>query len=112
MQAGKMRHRVTLQRAKPIRDYFGQSVMNWTDVQTVWAEVEWVTGKELVIGHAEQAETTLKITLRYRPDLRTDWRIIHHPPTGYGEICAIDAVLPDARKTRLEVLCSSGVKHD
>lgn len=40
IQAGKLRHRITIQRETVTRDEYGSEVKTWDDLATVWASVE------------------------------------------------------------------------
>lgn len=77
MQAGKLRHRITLQRKTVQPDIFGGSVDTWTDTAVnVWASVEPLQGRELSIAQSVSAETTTRITMRYRADVLQADRIV------------------------------------
>ena len=92
MQAGKLRHRITLQRNVPRQDpHSGEMVSQWHDVDSVWAEVVPLSAREFVAARAVQSEVVARITIRYRADVDSTMRVIHR-----GEIYAIDGVLADA----------------
>lgn len=77
MQAGKLRHRVTIQEQSTARDTFGQRVDTWTTVATVWASVEPLQGREFLDGRSLEAEISLRVRMRYRsgvePTMRLSW---------------------------------------
>lgn len=78
MQAGGLRHRVTIQDSSdPARDTYGAEIDVWADVATVWAVVEPLQGREFFDAQATNAETTTRIRLRYRegivPEMRVTW---------------------------------------
>ncbi|CQR09167.1 TPA: phage head closure protein [Yersinia enterocolitica] len=108
MEPGRFRHRITLQVFREVgRLDSGQPDQQWVDVATVSAEVKAISGRELIASGAELSEATVRIWMRYRPDVDTAARILFR-----GDIHDIQAVLPDARFTRLELLCKQGVKRD
>ncbi len=66
MRAGRLRHRVTIQKNEASRGKFGEVLNNWVDLTTVWAEVQAISGRELVASGAVFSEATVRIWLRYR----------------------------------------------
>lgn len=107
MKAGRLRHRVMLEKPERVRDALGQPVIKWLLVAPLWAEINAVSGRELLSAGAEQGELTVRIWLRYRDDIKEDWRVIHD-----GIVYTLGAPpIPDAKKTRLELLCNSGVAY-
>ncbi|CDH18565.1 phage head closure protein [Xenorhabdus bovienii] len=111
MRAGRLRHRITLQKNKSTRDTFGGVINNWEDVAEVWAEVIAISGRELVASGAVLSEATVRIWLRYRDDITTTNRIVYQGASTHGKTFAIVAVIPDPKHTRLELLCKGGVKY-
>jgi SPP1 family predicted phage head-tail adaptor len=65
MRAGKLRHRVTLQRKTSTRDAAGQHIEPWTDLGTVRASIEPLSGIERLDGGAEYAESTVRVRMRH-----------------------------------------------
>ena len=88
--AGELRHRITLQKFATTTDADGFVVQDWVDVATVWAAVENLHGREYWEAATVQAENTLKFTIRYRPDVTNDMRIVFRGQTY--EITAIDNI--------------------
>ncbi|MDC9582710.1 phage head closure protein [Xenorhabdus sp. PR6a] len=111
MRAGRLRHRITLQKNKSTRDTFGGVINNWEDVADVWAEVIAISGRELVASGAVLSEATVRIWLRYRDDITTANRIVYQGASTHGKTFAIVAVIPDPKHTRLELLCKGGVRY-
>lgn len=98
MQAGKLRHRIALQRADLIQDpHSGEMVKHWRTVDNVWAEVVPLSAREFVAARAAQSEVVARITIRYRADVTPAMRIIYR-----GDIYVIDGVLSDS---------GSGIKY-
>lgn len=72
MDAGKLRHRITIRRQTNTKTATGGLDRSWADIPanpTVWAEVKAVNGREAVIGTVLQGVSTFQITVRYRDDL-------------------------------------------
>ncbi|MEY4402188.1 MAG: hypothetical protein RIR91_223 [Verrucomicrobiota bacterium] len=69
MKAGRLRHRVTLQRGTVTANSHGDQVRSYVDLRTVWADVEALGGREFLAAEHVQAEVTSRITLRAQPDI-------------------------------------------
>lgn len=69
MEAGRLRHRVELQRVAVTTDSHGDQVKTWSTLDTVWAEKIELTGRERNIGAVILADVTHEFRIRARPDL-------------------------------------------
>ena len=76
MPAGRLRHRVQLQQATEARDAHGQAVKTWTNQATVWAGVEPLRGQEGIVARQVAARANVRIVIRSRIDIDTDWRVV------------------------------------
>jgi SPP1 family predicted phage head-tail adaptor len=77
MQAGKLRHRVTVQQNTPTRDTDGAEIDDWSDVATVWGAVIPLSGREQFISSGDQtvALADTRIEIRYRSGLDVKMRV-------------------------------------
>ena len=102
MRAGMLRHRVTIQRQEIVFGKFGAPLHDkvWENVATVWASLEAMSGREFFASQQVQSEVTHKVTIRFRPGVAADMRIVHG-----GRVFGIVAPLPDNRGTRLVLMC-------
>ena len=64
MQAGRLRHRVTVQRATDAIDQYGDQTPTWTALGTVWASVEPLNGREYFAAAQMQSEVSTRIVIR------------------------------------------------
>lgn len=107
MQAGKLRHRITLQKPVKVQNPETGSVENiWQELAQLWAEVSPLSAREFVAAQAMQNAVTTRITIRYRQDIEPKYRILFR-----GKIFNIEGILSDP-KSGLEYLtlpCSEGV---
>ncbi len=109
MQAGRLRHRVIIQRAafeqSPVT---GAPVPRWERIATVWAEVVASSAREFSAAMATQSEITTRITIRYREGISSKDRIVFR-----GKIFNIAGVLPDPVSGReyLTLPCTDGVNN-
>ncbi|MCU6205153.1 phage head closure protein [Enterobacter cloacae] len=107
MQAGKLRHQVTIQEPVMVQNpETGAVNKSWRDVATVWAEVSPLSAREFIAAQASQGEITTRITIRFRPGITRMNRILFR-----GGIYNIEGVLPDPKSGReyLTLPCSEGV---
>lgn len=106
MRTGKLRQRVTLQQGTASQNSFGESVITWSTLATVWADVvplltqareQFAQG-----GDQMQAKAPYQARLRYRAGLSPATnRIIWE-----GRTLEIESVLdPDGRNREMAVLC-------
>lgn len=65
MKAGRLRHRVTLQRHTPTQDAYGGETMAWSDLGTRWAAVEPLSGREWFQAQQFNAETSIRVRVRH-----------------------------------------------
>lgn len=64
IRAGDLRDRITVQRATQGDDGFGNVVIGWSDLLTVWANVRETPGKEVVAAGRIEANRTATIRVR------------------------------------------------
>ena len=75
MEAGKLRHRLTIQQdAGTTQDASGQTTSDWDEYRTVWAEIQPVSGLERWRAQQMQAETTHLISIRHLAGVTTKMR--------------------------------------
>ncbi|MGH1530007.1 phage head closure protein [Yersinia proxima] len=111
MQAGRLRHRVTIQNFITVELPSGQDLEEWRNGKTVHAEVKAISGRELVASGAEKAEATIRVWMRYRTDITASSRLLCLNGPFKGVVLEITGPpIPDPKGTRLEILCKSGVK--
>lgn len=105
MRAGELRKRVTIQEPSTAQDGYGAPVGGWTDVATVWASIVDVSGREFIAAGGTQNSAQTKITIRYRPGVRSVMRVVHG-----SDIYSIEAVLGQDLRSLL-LMCSRGANN-
>ena len=111
MQAGRLRHKVTIQNFTSTRLPSGQPQNVWVDGMTVWAEVKGISSRELMTSGAEKPEATIRVWIRFRTDVTAASRLKCITGPFKGMILDVTGEpIPDARTTQLEILCKQGVK--
>ena len=99
--AGRLNKRVTLQSASSARDGHGQPIGTWSDVATVWAAIEPIRGREYFAAQQVSAETTHRVTIRYRSGVSPQWRVAFGSRTFRIE----SVINPLERNERIELMC-------
>lgn len=110
IHAGKLRHRVTIQRlvaGSPQQKASGEPDRSWSTYLSVSASIEPVTGREPFLAQAIHAEVTHKIRIRYRTGITAEMRVVFR-----SRLFDIQAVLNwEERNTELLLLCKEGVNQ-
>jgi SPP1 family predicted phage head-tail adaptor len=85
VEAGKLRRKVTIKEKTRTPDDYGGNTVTWTDVCTVWADVEPLSGTQLFTAMQNASEISYKLRIRYRNDIQPFMK----------------AVLPDGRELEI-----------
>ena len=75
MRAGKLRNRLVIQRKTTTRDTDGGERVEWSTVTTVWGAIEPGRNREYWGSEQIQADTGVRIRVRYPLDVRPQDRI-------------------------------------
>lgn len=110
--AGKLRHRIALERPVYVQDPdTGAEALNaWVEVARVWAAIEPLSAREFMAAQAEQARVDTRLIIRSR-EVFTTWRAVHLVNGVAVKLFNIHGVLSD-KDSGLDYLtlpCSSGV---
>jgi SPP1 family predicted phage head-tail adaptor len=101
MQAGKLRHRITIQEPVTARNNYGEAITTWTAVATVWASVEPLSGREFFAAEHVQSEVTHRVRMRWQSGITPDMRVLFE-----GRVLKIEAVINySERRTDLQLMC-------
>jgi SPP1 family predicted phage head-tail adaptor len=91
MQAGKLRHRITIEKPDSVQDpNTGEMVPGWAAVAIVWAQKRPSSVREFKRSQAGQSEISGEFVIRYRSDVDATMRITHK-----GKVYNIEGVLED-----------------
>lgn len=102
MRAGRLRHRVILQRLTRVPDDIGGWTETWLDVGETWAEIRPVSGRTWMAAAQEQREVTAQVLIRPRQGIHTGMRLVK------GEtLYLIEAALPDYSRGELHLMCKT-----
>lgn len=87
LDAGKLRHRVTIQRNEPVQDSeTGDMTDAWVEFATVWAQIAPLSAKEMIAAQSENSKIMARIVIRYRSDITSSMRIYHAAKDMYYNI--------------------------
>lgn len=75
--SGRLRNRVTVQSMSTTQDAVGQETISWTDVATVWAQINPLSGRDYYTQSGEHAEITHEILMRHGTTVRPGDRIVY-----------------------------------
>jgi SPP1 family predicted phage head-tail adaptor len=71
---GNLRHRIELQTQSVARTSFAGKTTTYATIATVWASIEPLRGKEVILAQQNQSEQTHRVTIRYRAGVNTSMR--------------------------------------
>jgi SPP1 family predicted phage head-tail adaptor len=98
-----LRHRVEIQTLTVVYDEMGAPSKEWVTVGAAWAAVEPVSGREYWAAAAVQAETTVKVTMRYLPGITPYHRLLFK-----GKLYDIQSVInTEERNRELVLMCTA-----
>lgn len=109
MQAGRLRHRVTISELVVTLDSDGDQVEDWAPIAPpLPAQIVPLSGRDLIAAQTAASEVTTRIVMRHFPGLKASMRVEHR-----DTIYSISAVIPDPESGRgwVTLLCTSGVAH-
>lgn len=107
MRAGRLDRRITIQvfsLASPAINADGQESGSWVTLASVYAEIMPLGGSERMQSQQELAQENLIFTIRYRPDITPEHRILYDSK-NYD----ILSVLEIRRRKGLKLQCRENV---
>lgn len=114
LHAGKLRHRITIQKPFETQNFnTGAVSIEWVDFATVWSAIEPISAREFIASESEVSKVTARITIRYRAGIDAKMRV-KHLKSGEYDYYNIEGVLSD-KQSGIEYLtlpCSEGVRYE
>lgn len=109
MRAGTLRHRLAFDRPDHIQNDVGEEEEVWHHQGTVWARIQPLTGRELLLSNANLSQFDTRIIIRWAPSLDSlspKWRARN---LQNGVIYNIKSITQDDMGHRsIEILAQSG----
>lgn len=110
LDAGKLRHKVSIQQNIETQQSDGSMVPSWVDVYPkLYAEIAPLSAREFLASGTQEMGIQTRITIRYKKNIKAKMRLLHG-----DTIYNIESILPDplSGMEYLTLLCSSGVIED
>jgi SPP1 family predicted phage head-tail adaptor len=101
-QPGDLKRRIYLQQPSLAKNVYGEEAITWVTYATVWAQIEPLSGRELLLAQQVNSEISARITIRYNNHIATSHRISYGTAT-YAVNTIIDK---DLNHNYLELLCT------
>ena len=109
--AGQLNHRVRIQRPIVSKDMLGAPTQGWTDVGTVWADIQPISGREARIADRVAAEVTHQITVRFQDAFSAPKAVAQLRVLYRRRVFAIHAALnEDEANVVVTLLASEGLR--
>lgn len=107
MRAGRLRHRVVIQRRTGAANAFNEPTDTWSDLATVSAGVEPISGREYFAAQTVQSEVSHRVTIRYLAGITPKDRIVWtDTATDVARYFDIRAVIDrDERHREMHLMC-------
>jgi SPP1 family predicted phage head-tail adaptor len=108
LKAGNLRHRVTLEQQVTEDNSSGETGVFWNYVTTLWASIDALSVREMLLAQQVQSQVSTKIVIRKYPGIDATYRIRHN-----GVIYNIAGVMPDGDSGQeyLVLTCSAGLNN-
>lgn len=104
MYAGQLDTRITIERLQSGEDSWGQPIEGWSLIASTWASVEPLQGREYIAAMAAQAETSIRVRVRYLAGIDPTCRIV----LDDGRVLNIVAVIDERNQHRfLQLMCKA-----
>ena len=102
IRAGQFRHYLELQSVTRVPDENGARVDTWTTYARAWARIEGISAREIERAKSFGNNTSLKVTIRYRPGISAKDQI----KFGTRRFLINGILNPEEANVTLELYCS------
>ena len=101
----RLRQRVSLEQKLQTPDDGGGFAESWQSEVTVFAAIDFVSGREVVSGGQIVSERMIRVRIRHRDDVTAAWRLIWN-----AQVFGIEWVQdPDGKRQWLDLGCRENV---
>lgn len=110
MRAGDLNKRIQISKlvtGSPTVNEFGEPNTSWESLDTVWAAIEPLSGREFWAQQQVQSEITVRIRIRYRDDILPGMKAEY----GSKKYVIQNVIDRDEQHAELQLMCSEGVVH-
>ncbi len=107
---GSLRYRLRLQSRSTAQDTSGGQVNTWSDIATVWGDIQPLTGAKQVSAQAVHAEVTHHVFIRWQPQFANPQAVAAMRLVFNGRYFNIHAAINEGEGNRfLTLLTSEGL---
>lgn len=100
IQAGRLRHRVTIQTVSEAQNSIGEIVETWITFATVWARIDPLSGRQLLAANQLDEPVSARMLMRYMPGITGKLRVVYSGTTYNIR----GAPMVDANRSEIELL--------
>lgn len=110
LRTGTLRHRAKLQQRSAAQDTLGGQITTWSDVATIWCDIQPLSGRELLAAQAVQSDVEYSVVARYRSEFATP-KAVAAMRLLYGSrmLNIVACMNVDERNRTVELRCSEGL---
>ena len=105
INSGDLNRRILVEWRPTVQGSAGTLESNWEPKFRAWARIDQLSGRELIAAQAIHAETTHRVTLRYRPGVDASMRVVYRD-RQFNVLAALD---PETAHVALHLYCSEGL---
>lgn len=112
ISAGQMSQRVRIQQPTVAKDALGAPTQTWSDIATVWADIQPISGREARIADRIAAVVSHQITVRFRSEFNDPKSVSQMRVLFRDRIFSIHAALnEDEANVSVMLLASEGARN-
>lgn len=101
MQAGRLRHRVSIQQRVEARNGYGELIATWSTLATVWGSVEPIRGREFFEAEQVQSEISTRVRIRYYDGITAQMRVLF----GSRKLQILAVIDVNERHKEMQLMC-------
>ena len=108
MQAGRLRHRVTIEKPVETANATGERIKTWVTYAEVWASVEPVQGREFFSAQQIQSSVSTRIRIRFNAGVNEKMRVkfVADRTLGITHYYDIESVIAvRERRHEMQLMC-------
>jgi SPP1 family predicted phage head-tail adaptor len=105
LSAGELDKRIEIRDFTSSLDGYGHPVQTWYTLDTVWAKIEPMAGREYWDAHKETADVDTRIKIRFRRKLKPSQRLRY----GAREYKIISIINPNEDHRYTHIMCKEQV---
>ena len=112
VRAGQLARRLRIQARASTQDSFGGQQLTWTDLITVWVDIQPLSGRELESAQRMASEISHQIIVRYQPLFADTKTVAGYRALYKGRIFNIHASMNEDEKNAVITLLASEGLND